>query len=1373
MSRNPGTNVVAEIRVWDSLDTYASAWATEIRGGLHYAATIAARDVISDFRRYEGMMCYVEDDGTGNFATYQLQGGITNPDWVLLSFATTPLTHNFLSATHLDTEIYSPPTIGDLIVGTSDGGTPPVITWTHLGVGTDGFVPAADSTQLSGINWVDPNTLITETDPLSLHLDQSTPQTVINGAPIFDMGLDSNGQIRAFVDGTDAIQILSAATDYSKLSFGVLTDPSHLIEYTYIQSVASGTGTLLPISFWIDSGVGAIRAMDIATNGYVGVGISVPLFRFHSYDYSSYAIYGQSSVSSGVRGESVSGTGVEGLSTSSMGVYGLSDSEDGVMGDTVTGIGVHGRSDSGYSGVFDSLGEENLGVLIKYGDLTLERKLKILEGGLTPTEYTIFQGGDQTIALTYTLWTSYPAANDYVHVCSTAGVWEWKDVNGLVNLDDYFYLPGRAGGQVGYGGTAASNSLTLESTSHLTKGYIILQPTTGNVGIGTITPSSPLYVATPVFDPGGEYVYGVGFVQSFTAQGNNAEMAAFYINPTFNEGGYTGVVNYGILVSRGLVSFGDLGPRAGLTVAMDVPYSQSGIVRGIKLTSALIAQANRDKLIGLHLLPAYDDNSHTSVEHYALAIQDVTRSYDTRFMTGSQSGDINYIFPINNNTGYLKNTTGTWSWETTATPTNHNLLSAIHPDTTVGSTTRGDLITGQGSSPLWTKLALGTIGQIPYSDGTDLKYGDHGNIAGLGDDDHTQYFLLVGRLGSQLGYGATANTGYLTFKSDSASTHIPEISLFGDAHSSKPGQVDILSGQISATANGANINITAHDGGLGGNINLIAGIGTIGAQGCINFNARGFIGPIVDNQDALGDSSHRITNLWMVSKLFLNNSSNYLFGTNGVGVAYGPRIATTEDRSVQIGYDSGGTFYPKIHFDFHSGSYGFIGINTLVPNAQLDIWGGTNALLRFSYDLTHYTQISVDATGDINIDPSGTGGIVYIGNSSLKKLCLWGGTTPTYFTNTFIGSASQIANIAYTLPSALPLTSIVNPTAGNFLYTTSAGVMFWVDPLGGNSFDNFLYLPGRAAGQLAYGSSINTKDLTLVSDSASVHAPEIILHSEGSMSGIIPMGGIIEINSGRMSNLNGGAINLTAHDGNTGRDGGNINFIAGAKGAGGTHGYITFDAKGLIRPVVDNQDDFGNASYRLKDIYAAGNLSDGTNALTVANCKDAYDGRIPVGGMIDWSTTVAPAHFLLCDGASYSTTTYATLFAVIGYLYGGSGANFNVPNAKSRFTMGYESGVNSPGDTGGAVSNTPTFTGNALATHQHDAISAGTPAGTISNAPGIVYNIAAAAGKPTFSGTAMDVHQHAAITAGTPAGSISSVPTIPPYLVLSKIIRYE
>ena len=52
----------------------------------------------------------------------------------------------------------------------------------------------------------------------------------------------------------------------------------------------------------------------------------------------------------------------------------------------------------------------------------------------------------------------------------------------------------------------------------------------------------------------------------------------------------------------------------------------------------------------------------------------------------------------------------------------------------------------------------------------------------------------------------------------------------------------------------------------------------------------------------------------------------------------------------------------------------------------------------------------------------------------------------------------------------------------------------------------------------------------------------------------------------------------------------------------------------------------------------------------------------PIGAYLAWSSQEKiPAGYLLCDGRSLKKSEYNELFAVIGYTYGGSGENFNIP----------------------------------------------------------------------------------------------------------------
>jgi hypothetical protein len=78
---------------------------------------------------------------------------------------------------------------------------------------------------------------------------------------------------------------------------------------------------------------------------------------------------------------------------------------------------------------------------------------------------------------------------------------------------------------------------------------------------------------------------------------------------------------------------------------------------------------------------------------------------------------------------------------------------------------------------------------------------------------------------------------------------------------------------------------------------------------------------------------------------------------------------------------------------------------------------------------------------------------------------------------------------------------------------------------------------------------------------------------------------------------------------------------------------------------------------------------------------------IPVGTVQMYAGTSAPAgNWKFCDGTSYSTSApYNLLFAVIGYNFGGSGANFNVPNFDGNLMVGTSSATPSSAEQTGTV----------------------------------------------------------------------------------------
>lgn len=60
-------------------------------------------------------------------------------------------------------------------------------------------------------------------------------------------------------------------------------------------------------------------------------------------------------------------------------------------------------------------------------------------------------------------------------------------------------------------------------------------------------------------------------------------------------------------------------------------------------------------------------------------------------------------------------------------PTLHTLLGSSHSDTSAAAVARGALITGQGGTPAWARLVIGSAGTFLRSDGTDIAWGTDGS----------------------------------------------------------------------------------------------------------------------------------------------------------------------------------------------------------------------------------------------------------------------------------------------------------------------------------------------------------------------------------------------------------------------------------------------------------------------------------------------------------------------------------------------------------------------------------------------------------------------------------------------------------------------
>lgn len=176
------------------------------------------------------------------------------------------------------------------------------------------------------------------------------------------------------------------------------------------------------------------------------------------------------------------------------------------------------------------------------------------------------------------------------------------------------------------------------------------------------------------------------------------------------------------------------------------------------------------------------------------------------------------------------------------------------------------------------------------------------------------------------------------------------------------------------------------------------------------------------------------------------------------------------------------------------------------------------------------------------------------------------------------------------------------------------------------------------------------------------------------------------------------------------------------------------------------------------------------------------------GLMSLYAGATAPSGWLLCNGASVAVATYQDLFNNIGYTYGGSGANFNLPNLSDRFVFGPDAMQASAsnrvsqanagsmavlGNTGGYSSITLTSAQSSTPSHNHTFSSSY----TIGYGPGVQGSgsttTSTPAGSPNNSGSVSITYplRDISVTSTSQSTASQAHDNIQPYLVLNYIIK--
>jgi microcystin-dependent protein len=159
---------------------------------------------------------------------------------------------------------------------------------------------------------------------------------------------------------------------------------------------------------------------------------------------------------------------------------------------------------------------------------------------------------------------------------------------------------------------------------------------------------------------------------------------------------------------------------------------------------------------------------------------------------------------------------------------------------------------------------------------------------------------------------------------------------------------------------------------------------------------------------------------------------------------------------------------------------------------------------------------------------------------------------------------------------------------------------------------------------------------------------------------------------------------------------------------------------------------------------------------------------IPYGTIIQSAAVNIPTGWLLCDGASILKADYLNLFGAVGYTYGGSGLNFNVPDIRGRVAVGRGTGAGLTARALGAKGGEEThvLTIEEMPSHTHT-----------SNATGGALGLSVSTGLNTMNGEVNagaepDLYQAPAALVINAVGSGTAHNVMQPFIVFNYLIKY-
>ncbi|MEM8971087.1 MAG: tail fiber protein [Pseudomonadota bacterium] len=130
----------------------------------------------------------------------------------------------------------------------------------------------------------------------------------------------------------------------------------------------------------------------------------------------------------------------------------------------------------------------------------------------------------------------------------------------------------------------------------------------------------------------------------------------------------------------------------------------------------------------------------------------------------------------------------------------------------------------------------------------------------------------------------------------------------------------------------------------------------------------------------------------------------------------------------------------------------------------------------------------------------------------------------------------------------------------------------------------------------------------------------------------------------------------------------------------------------------------------------------------------------PVGAVVPYAGETVPTGWLECDGSSLAVDDFLELHAKIGFAYGGSDTNFNLPDYRGEFLRGFDNGAGNDPDAANRTDRGDGTAGDAVGTKQDDELRSHEHTGTSDTAGNHTHGYDASTGTTTTT-----------LTSGAPA----------------------